>query len=70
MSMSHDELLAAAVENTAAADAGLKAIGQIGRREPVPAQMFTIVLGRLRTATCAVTELERLARGGEIPKQG
>ena len=68
--MTNDALLEVAVVNTAAASDGLKEIARIGREEPVPAMMLTVALLQLRGSMAAVTELERRARGGEIPRQG
>ena len=47
---------------------GMEEIFQIGCEQPVPADRITAVLVQLRTATCAMTELERSARGGEPVK--
>ncbi len=66
---SHEELLTTAVENTQAADEGLKVIHRVGIKQPVPPTMFTIVLQRLNAATDALTELERRARGGEPTRE-
>lgn len=70
MAQSNNELLVQAHESCYHADVGLKAIFQAGLAAPVPAREFTAVLGMLRSATAAVTELERRAQGGEPVKDG
>ena len=68
--MSDEELMESAAENVAAVKEGLRVIAELGRGQPVPAQMFTIVLARWRPALSAVMELERRARGGEPARVG
>jgi len=64
------ELFMTAYERTGQAHVGLHAIHDLGTRQPVPATLFTQTLVQLREATAAVTELERRAQGGAIPKEG
>ena len=68
--MNDTELLIQAYENTGQAHAALHGIHDLGLHAPVPAAHFTAAMLKLRTALCALTELERRARGGEMPKQG
>ena len=62
--MTNDELLQATQENMAAAAEGVKLILRVGLVQPVPPALLTNVLVHLRNAACAMTELERRARGG------
>ena len=68
--MSVDELMLAAVENTAQANRGLADAFTVGQERPVPAALLTQVLVNLRHATSAVQSLEQMARGVPPPKLG
>lgn len=67
---SNDELLQTAYRATGTALDEICKISIVGRERPVPAEMFTTALVLVRDANSALIELERRARGGEIPKDG
>lgn len=66
----NEELLITAYAKVGAAHVGLKLIHDAVRVRPVPPLLITPVLVNLCEATLAVTELERRAQGGDIPKEG
>lgn len=68
--MSDDELIGEAVRGVSLAQSALEQIHLFGRERQVPASQFTAVMVQLRSATSAVIELERRARGGEMPRSG
>ena len=68
--MSNEELMTAAIENTAAAVSRLREAYEIGQTTPVPAGNFTAALVHLRTAMSATMSLEQRARGVKPPKMG
>ena len=68
--MTNDELMKRATSGTEAVFTGLRTIADIGRTQPVPCEMFSVVRRELVQVMAAITELERRAHGGAAPAEG